>query len=172
MAKPQKLKISIKLDIPQPSEAKDIQYVRMPEPLPSHSCCSSQPSGHTGPYPSFLAAGGLGRHYFHHSRSGPGSSGRSVYHGSCTPSRCHYYGRCPKSICVGSKSRTASPQSSASGSSSGSAHHGSPGSDFGKQTRTKAFEIPLEEQRGSGKGSPDKKEPAEDSTPGSCMVLT
>lgn len=125
MEKPQKFKISIKLELPVPFEEEDTQCVHISvvpiprnigslPPLSSQAPSYVKPSGES--VCPFLAGGSGGRsctgytHY--HQGPIPEDRGRASYHDRCTTSSCDYYGRCPKSK---SRSRSESSESTYKG---------------------------------------------------------
>ncbi|KAK7958546.1 hypothetical protein PG988_013394 [Apiospora saccharicola] len=170
MTESQKLKISIKLELPLPTEAENIQCVHISVPPPTHSTSSGPPLSNQPP--SFVNSNGTSVCAFLESGSGqrsctqythyhqgplPEGRGRPAYHDRCSPSRCDYYGRCPISK---SRSRSGSPQSPQSGIASGHASSGSStckgclGSDSGdNQNSTEGFETPPDKQRQSDRDS-------------------
>ncbi|KAK7927385.1 hypothetical protein PG985_004383 [Apiospora marii] len=166
MTKPQKLEISIKLELPLPLKAENIQRAHISilpvphntssrPPLPNQAPSFVNPIGESV-CPFLTNGSGEGsctRYTHYHQGPLPEGRGRASYHDRCTASGCDYYGRCPKSK---SRSRSESPQPSvASGSaSSESTYKGCPSPDSGDdQDSTRGFKTPPDKQRGSDRGS-------------------
>ncbi|KAK7956434.1 uncharacterized protein PG986_005656 [Apiospora aurea] len=159
MTKSQKIKISIelKVELPQSSKGRGVQYVHVTEPPPP-SVSDPRATDDPGSYPSHQASGTHGHRRFRGRRSTSVSRGRAANHDSCSNGHGQHCDRSPKgSSREGSKSeRPGTPaRSNASSSPAGSVHRGDrPGPDMGDQARTETLETPLDEQIGGERGSP------------------